>query len=121
MSEEQETMSEIDTYVTSQLTEAQQAIVAKLRALMARHAPGAREVISRGSLAWQGRKLVAIVSRSKTHITLAFARGAEFTDPYGRLEGIGKTTRHVKLTSPSDVDNSWLPEYVRQAVTYDEG
>ncbi|MEV8512260.1 DUF1801 domain-containing protein [Dactylosporangium sp. NPDC051484] len=114
-------MTDIDEYVAGQLTGPQQAIVAELRTLMARHAPGTREVISRGSLAWEGRKLVAIVSRSKTHITLAFARGAEFIDPHGRLEGIGKTTRHVKLKSPSDVDDALLVEYVRQAVAFDQG
>ncbi|BCB78105.1 hypothetical protein GCM10022251_32780 [Phytohabitans flavus] len=113
-------MTDIDEYIARHLVEPQAAIVQAVRKLMAVNAPDSREVISRGSPAWQGNKLIAIVSRSKTHITLAFARGAEFTDPYGMLEGIGTTTRHVKLKKLSDVDNPVLAEYVRQAVALDK-
>ncbi|MEV4617731.1 DUF1801 domain-containing protein [Asanoa sp. NPDC049573] len=113
-------MKDIDEYVATYLTEPQASIVGAVRALMARHAPGTHEVISRGSPAWQGRKMVAIISRSRTHITLAFARGAEFDDPHGLLAGEGKTTRHVKLKKPSDVDDARLADYVRQAAALDE-
>jgi hypothetical protein len=112
-------VTDIDEYVAAHLDEGQAAIVKALRAFMALHAPGAREVISRGSPAWKGRQLIAIVSRSKTHITLAFARGAEFSDPQRRLEGVGKTTRHLKLKNPADVDEALLSGYVRQAVQLD--
>jgi hypothetical protein len=63
---------------------------------MAAHAAGTQEVISRGSPAWQRQKMIAIISRSKTHITLAFAPGASFSEPHGLLAGEGRTTRHVK-------------------------
>jgi len=33
---------------------------------------------------------MAVISPAKTHITLAFSRGAEFEDKYGLLEGVGK-------------------------------
>ncbi|MFB9185426.1 DUF1801 domain-containing protein [Dactylosporangium sucinum] len=108
----------MDEYVAA-LDAGQAAVVQALRAFMALHAPDAREVISRGSPAWKGRALIAIVSRSKTHVTLAFARGAEFSDPERRLAGIGKTTRHLKLRNPADVDDALLSGYVRQAVHLD--
>jgi hypothetical protein len=113
-------MKDIDEYVATHLTGAQADIVRDVRALMARHAPAAREVISRGSPAWQGTKVIAIISRSRTHITLAFTRGAEFDDPHGLLDGVGKTTRHVKLKKPSDVEEARLADYVRQAVALDQ-
>jgi hypothetical protein len=114
-------MKDIDEYVARHLTEPHASIVAAVRKLMAAHAPAAQEVISRGSPAWQGKKVIAIISRSKTHITLAFARGAEFTDPHGLLDGAGKTTRHVKLRRLSDVDEIRLADYVRQAAALDRG
>ncbi|MEV4537539.1 DUF1801 domain-containing protein [Asanoa sp. NPDC049518] len=113
-------MRDIDEYVATHLTGTHADIVREVRALMGRHAPTAREVISRGSPAWQGNKVIAIISRSKTHITLAFARGAEFDDPHGLLAGAGTTTRHVKLKRPSDVDDARLADYVRQAVALDQ-
>ncbi|GAA1853832.1 DUF1801 domain-containing protein [Asanoa iriomotensis] len=113
-------MRDIDEYAATHLAGEQAEILAAVRALLARHAPDAREVISSGSPAWRGNKVIAIISRSKTHITLAFARGAEFTDPHGLLDGVGKTTRHVKLKRASDVDEGRLADYVRQAVERDK-
>jgi hypothetical protein len=111
--------SPVDEYVRTRLPADQQEIFAVLRVLLSEHAPLAREVISRGSPAWQGQKLLAILSVSKTHLTLAFARGAEFEDRHGLLEGTGKTTRHVKLKELSDVDVDALVDYIEQAVTLD--
>jgi len=113
-------MKDIDEYVATHLTGTHADIVRDVRALMARHAPAAREVISRGSPAWQGNRVIAIISRSRTHITLAFAQGARFEDPHGLLEGVGTTTRHVKLKRLSDVDDARLAGYVRQAVALDQ-
>jgi hypothetical protein len=109
----------IDEYVRTRLPADQQEIVAVLRTLLKKHAPHAQEVISRGSPAWQGEKLLAILSPSKTHLTLAFARGAEFDDRHGLLDGIGKNTRHLKLKKLSDVDHDALGDYIEQAVALD--
>lgn len=112
-------MTDIDDYVETKLLPYQQEIVAIVRELMREYAPGADEVISRGSLAWKDNKILAITSVSRTHVTLAFARGAEFTDDHGLLEGTGKTTRHVKLKKPDAVRHEALRDYVRQAVALD--
>ncbi|WP_433364440.1 DUF1801 domain-containing protein [Actinoplanes sp. CA-142083] len=112
-------MTDIDDYLSTRLDEKQAAIVQAIRDQLRRHAPGSREVISRGSLAWRGRQLIAIVSLSRTHVTLAFARGAEFSDPHQRLEGAGKTTRHLKVRSPAQVTDALMADYVRQAVSLD--
>lgn len=112
------TDTSIDDYLRT-LSQEHQEIVAVLRDLMAESAPEAREVISSGSLAWRANRIVAIISRSKTHLTFAFSRGAEFTDGHGLLEGVGKTTRHVKIRRREAVRPEALREYIKQALTLD--
>lgn len=113
--------NEIDDYMKAHLPPGQQDIVTIVRTLMHEEAPHADETISRGSPAWKANKILAIISRSKTHITLAFIRGAEFTDSHGLLEGVGKTTRHVRLKDPDTIDRAAVRDYIKQAVALDRG
>ncbi|WP_440065536.1 DUF1801 domain-containing protein [Streptosporangium sp. OZ121] len=111
----------VDEFVETKVQPHHREIVNTLRTLMKECAPEATEVISRGSPAWQqGRKILAIISVSKTHITFAFARGAEFEDSFGLLDGVGKTTRHVKLKKPETMNLEALRDYARQAVRLDQ-
>ncbi|GAA2734935.1 DUF1801 domain-containing protein [Actinocorallia aurantiaca] len=109
----------IDEYVVTRVAPVHRPTVAALRELMRQHAPEAREVIAYGSPAWRGKKILAIISASKTHITFAFDRGAEFADAHGLLEGVGKTTRHIKIKKPEDIDCDALGDYIRQAAELD--
>lgn len=109
----------VDAVVEAKVSPEQRPIVAAVRDLMRQHAPQAEETVVYGSPAWKGTKLLAIISISKTHVTLAFDRGAEFTDSHGLLEGVGKRTRHVKLKSVDDVANPALADYVGQALALD--
>jgi hypothetical protein len=113
------TGNDVDEYVKSKLPPQHQGVVGILRELMSECAPDAREVISYGSPAWKSNKILAIISPSKTHITFAFSRGAEFNDAHGLLEGVGKTTRHVKIKSLDGVNHDALRDYIRQAVALD--
>jgi hypothetical protein len=110
----------VDEYVTTKVAPDQQRIVGILRELMEECAPDANEVISHGSPAWKATKMLAIISVSRTHITFAFERGAEFRDDHGLLQGVGKKTRHVKLKKPDAVDEAALRAYIAQAVALDE-
>jgi hypothetical protein len=49
------------------------------------------------------------------HVTLAFPRGADFSDPAGRLQGTGKGMRHLRLTTLADLDRPEIRRYLRQA------
>ncbi|MEW9531095.1 DUF1801 domain-containing protein [Microbispora sp. NPDC049125] len=111
---------EVDEFVRTRLLPEHQSIARALRDLMSETAPGASEVISRGSPAWKGDKILAIISHSKTHLTLAFARGAEFDDAHGLLDGVGKTTRHIKIRKLDDLDREAVRDYIRQAVALDQ-
>lgn len=86
---------------------------------MAECAPKADEVISYGSPAWKGNKILTIISPSKTHITFAFERGAEFQDAHGLLAGSGKRTRHVKIKSLDAMNHDALRDYIAQAAGLD--
>jgi hypothetical protein len=110
----------VDDYVRTRLHPGQEGIVERLRQLMAEGAPGAEEVISYGSPAWRGKKILAIISPSKTHITFAFERGAEFADPHGLLDGSGKKTRHVKIKTLDALNDHALRDYIAQAAALDE-
>lgn len=109
----------VDDYVKTKVLPQHQEIVSALRGLMAECAPRAQEVILYGSPAWKGNKSLAVISVSKTHITFAFERGAEFTDAFGLLVGSGKRTRHVKLKKAEDLNRDALRDYITQAVELD--
>ena len=79
-------------------------------------APDAREVITYGILAWKQGRILAVISPTKKDITLAFSRGAEIADKYGRLRGVGKVSKHVKVRSVADIDRTVLCYYIKQAV-----
>ena len=109
----------VDEFVKTRVRPEQLEIVATIRALMRESAPGAEEVISYGIPAWKGNRIIAVMNPSKTGITFAFSHGAEFTDKYGLLEGVGKVSKHVKLKSVKDVNKAALKDYIRQALKFD--
>jgi hypothetical protein len=113
-------MSDFDTAVRAKVPDHYRPIVAALRDLVRECAPDAAEVVMYGSPAWKAHKALAIISVSKTHLTFAFERGAEFDDPHGLLAGSGKKTRHVKLKSLDDVNEAALRDYITQAATLDK-
>lgn len=111
--------TDVDVYIDTKLDPKHHDTVAALRALMADAAPDAAECLTYGSPAWRGKKILAVISPSKTHLTLAFERGAEFDDPHGLLQGVGKRTRHVKIKPGDDLDETALRGYIAQAVALD--
>ncbi|MFF5235201.1 DUF1801 domain-containing protein [Dactylosporangium sp. NPDC000521] len=110
---------DVVAYVNANFERHHREIFECLRELMGQNAPHARLVISRGSPAWTGRSLLAIISRSKTHLTLAFGRGAAFTDRHNLLEGTGKTTRHIKIKTAEGINKQAIADYIRQATELD--
>lgn len=114
------TSSDVDAYVESKLDPKYRQIVAAMRALMADAAPAATECLTYGSPAWRGKKILAVISQSKTHLTFAFERGAEFADKHGLLEGVGKNTRHVKIKTLDGINEAAMRDYISQAVALDQ-
>lgn len=52
----------------------------------------------------------------KNKVSLIFFEGAQISDTYGLLEGDGKKTRTMRITSP-DFNANALRDYVKQAVS----
>jgi hypothetical protein len=51
----------------------------------------------------------------KNHVTLEFGDGYRFSDPESVLEGKGKYRRHIKMTSPGDIESKFVRVMIEQA------
>ena len=112
---------EIDEFVEQKVLPQYRDIVQVLRALMKECAPRSTEGISYGIPAFRGKRILALISPTKKGITFAFARGAEFEDKYGLLEGSGNVSRNVRMRRVEDINRDALRDYIRQALEIDAG
>ena len=83
-------------------------------------APEATESISYGIPAWKtSRRIIAVISPTKQDITFSFSRGAQMTDSFGLLRGVGKSSKHVKVKSVETMNEAAIRDYIRQALELD--
>ena len=88
-------------------------------ALIRRCGPDVRELMHDGhATACVRSAAFAYVGAFKAHVSVGFFHGAALPDPGGRLEGAGRTMRHVKLRPGVATDRSSLERLV--AVAYDD-
>ena len=106
----------VDEYVAKKLTPGQAEIVNALRQLIRAAAPAATESLKWGQPVYEENGPFAYIKPSKNHVTFGFWRGAELTDPKGRLEGDGDRMKHVKLASMADIRKSELQKFVKEAL-----
>jgi hypothetical protein len=109
----------VDEFVKTKVLPKYQPIVEELRKLIQRAAPDAAEVMSYGIPNYRGRRGLAVISPAKTHITLAFSRGAEFEDKYGLLEGVGKVSKNLRFREVKDINEEAFQYYMKQALKLD--
>jgi hypothetical protein len=109
----------VDDFVKTRVLPKYQPIVEELRALIRQLAPDLQEVMSYGIPNYRGKRGVAVISPAKTHITLAFSRGAEFEDAYGLLEGVGKVSKNLRFREVKDINKEALRYYIQQALKLD--
>jgi hypothetical protein len=112
-------MASVDEFVRTRVLPEYRSIVKSLRELMRESAPGAKEMISYGIPSYRGQRMLAVISPTKKGITFAFSRGAEFKDKYGLLEGVGKVSKNVRMSTLKDVNKTALRYYIKQAVELD--
>lgn len=62
------------------------------------------------------KSVFAAISPQRERVNLGLVNGAEIPDPDGLLEGDGRATRHLKLTSPEAAAAPAVRELVRGAV-----
>ncbi len=100
-------------------------IAQALRLLVADVYPGVTEV------AWEKQRIIGYgigpkkmseqfcyIAPLKNHVNFGFYYGAALDDPSGLLEGTGKSLRHVKIRSKSDVAKPELRKLLQQASGY---
>jgi hypothetical protein len=109
----------VDEFVETRVLPQYRDIVAMLRELMREAAPAVVEAISYGIPAYKGKRIIAVISPSKTGITFSFSRGAQFEDKYGLLRGVGKSSKHIKVKSLDAVNKEALKYYIAQALESD--
>jgi hypothetical protein len=69
-----------------------------------------------GLVFFKDDQLIGGIFPYKKHISVEFSKGANFTDDYRSLEGTGKTRRHIKIHSVSDIEAKHLTSYINQAL-----
>ena len=87
-----------------------------MRALVTRHAPGSTLVMKWGQPVWEQNGPFAWLKPAAKHVSFGFWRGAEMSDPEGRLERAGDRMRHLKVTSSEDLKELPIEDFVKQAV-----
>lgn len=110
----------VNEYIAAKIRPEQQPTVERLRALMRECAPNASELITYGIIGWKGRKMLAVISPTKTDLTFAFSNGAAFEDHYGLLQGVGHVSRHVKIKDAATLPEEAIRDYIAQALKLDE-
>lgn len=86
-----------------------------LRTLVKRIAPAATETVKYGGLLFQAPEPFCGVFAYRQHVSLEFSQGHALRDADGFLQGTGRLRRHVKLTSPADVEARHVADFIRQA------
>jgi hypothetical protein len=60
--------------------------------------------------------LICAVAPQKSYVNLMFSRGVDLSDPAHLLEGTGKRARHVKLSTPAELDAVALKQLILESV-----
>jgi hypothetical protein len=100
-------------------------IAEALRHLVAEVLPGVTEVVwEKQGIAGYGigpKKMseqFCYIAPLKNHVNFGFYYGADLDDPSGLLEGTGKSLRHVKIRSKSEVASAELRKLLERASKY---
>jgi hypothetical protein len=98
-----------------------QTLILKARESIVELAPGAHEsiylgwkTIAYGTTGGMKDQFCAI-NPLATRINLVFQRGVDLPDPLGLLEGTGKAMRHVKISSPQDLNRRAVKALIEAA------
>ncbi|NMO16828.1 DUF1801 domain-containing protein [Pyxidicoccus fallax] len=90
-----------------------------LRALVKKAAPGARESMKWGMPYYELKGGFCALYTSTTYAALSIMAPPEkLDDPEGKLEGTGKTMRHLKVRSAADIDEASILRWVKAAVAH---
>ena len=104
----------VATYVDA-LPPEQAAIGRRLDAIAVAEV-GAPGSIKWGQPVWEAGGPVAYLRGASRHVTFGLWRGADLTDPEGRLAGQGTRMRHLRFASLAELDEALVRRLLREAV-----
>jgi hypothetical protein len=92
-------------------------IVDQLRAMIAEAAPAATSAIKWGMPFFSvGPNMMCAVAAFKAHVNLILpGPPGTYADPDGRLEGDGKTGKHLKLRAPDEIPHAAIRGWLKTA------
>jgi hypothetical protein len=64
------------------------------------------------------RKRICSTGGFKRHANLEFDYGAHLQDSRGRLEGVGKNIRHIKIRSLEEIDEDYFVDLLQQSLDH---
>jgi hypothetical protein len=102
----------------AKLTGDQRAIADALVAIIGSALPTATSGLKWGMPVWEVDGKMLTYFRAQKHdvrFGLAFAGGVALPDPDGRLESTGSDGKHIKLTSPSQIDAALFARWLEVA------
>jgi hypothetical protein len=108
----------VTAYIAS-LPSPQKEICQALRVLILENFPHMREEFKWNYPAYYAHgKRICLASGFKEHVTVELFYGAHLQDAQGRIVGLGKNTRHIKLKSLQDIDTISLLIYYNKVSSY---
>jgi hypothetical protein len=107
-------LKEVDTYIES-APEAQKEVLNILRNLIFDAVPNVVEDFKWNQPVYALEKNFAYLKSNKQHVNLGFFSFDKTEDPKGLLEGTGKSMRHIKISSKSDIDSDLLLKMIKQS------
>jgi hypothetical protein len=99
----------------------QKEICQSLRRLILENFPQMTEEFKWGYPAYYyNGKRICILGGFKNHANIELFYGAHLEDTQGRVAGVGKSTRHIKLRSLEEVDAAYFIDLLRQSIALSE-
>ena len=103
--------NEVTNYIKNAPQE-QQEIMTVIRKLIHAKVPNVMEEFKWRRPVFKQKKDFAYLVANKKHVNFGFSQFEKIKNPTDRLEGTGKTMRHVKLRTISDVDEQLFGEWL---------
>jgi hypothetical protein len=109
-------MNSVDEYIKRQ-GPSQAEIAQKLRTLILSNFPQLKEEYKWNMPVYTlNGKDVTYLKTTKEGVNLGLNAGAHISDPKSLMEGTGKEMRHIKVSSPEVIDESYFVALLNQAV-----
>jgi hypothetical protein len=108
--------TKVTEYIAS-LPSPQKEICQSLRELILENFPHMREKFKWNYPAYYyNGKRICITGGFKEHANLELFYGAHLQDAQGRIVGVGKNTRHMKLKSLQEIDTNYFVDLLQQSI-----